>query len=192
MQPVELPSLRSLLPQRTFLGPVANSDTLALVMPVPAEPCRTTAPVCLVPPAPINTHQPGVATSLLYSGSQFRGYQKSKGNAYEVEVSVQVKFQARNTSLKYDYNVICVCKTSFVTSATTLATYSFLLTSESVQSSLLSRSNPFIRYWKLCLNLFFFSSPACVYGRFLLVWIPEDQRSDWGKLWNQVRYIKTD
>lgn len=70
-------------------GPVAKGDTLALIMPVPAERCHTTASACLVPPAPINTHQPGVATSLLYSGSQFRGYQKSKGNAYEVEVAVQ-------------------------------------------------------------------------------------------------------
>ncbi|XP_032823031.1 glucose-induced degradation protein 4 homolog [Petromyzon marinus] len=40
----------------------------------------------LVPPPPINTHQPGVNTSLLYSGSKFRGFQKSKGNAYDVEV----------------------------------------------------------------------------------------------------------
>lgn len=76
-----------------LLGPVAQSDTLALIMPVPAERCHTAASACLVPPAPINTHQPGVTTSLLYSGSQFRGYQKSKGNAYEVEVAVQVNFQ---------------------------------------------------------------------------------------------------
>lgn len=76
-----------------FHGPVAKGDTLTLIMPVPAERCHTTASACLVPPAPINTHQPGVATSSLYSGSQFRGYQKSKGNAYEVEVAVQVNFQ---------------------------------------------------------------------------------------------------
>lgn len=76
-------------------GPVAKGDTLALIMPVPAERCHTAASACLVPPAPINTHQPGVATSLLYSGSQFRGYQKSKGNAYEVEVAVQVNFQTQ-------------------------------------------------------------------------------------------------
>lgn len=76
------------------LGPVANGDPLAaLIMPVPAERCHSAASACLVPPAPINTHQPGVATSLLYSGSQFRGYQKSKGNAYDVEVVVQVKLQ---------------------------------------------------------------------------------------------------
>uniref|UniRef100_A0A3Q3W142 Uncharacterized protein n=1 Tax=Mola mola TaxID=94237 RepID=A0A3Q3W142_MOLML len=40
--------------------------------------------------SPINTHQPGVATSLLNSGSQFRGYQRSKGNSYDVEVVLQV------------------------------------------------------------------------------------------------------
>ncbi|XP_009562854.2 glucose-induced degradation protein 4 homolog [Cuculus canorus] len=43
----------------------------------------------LVPPPPINTAQPGVATSLLYSGAKFRGQQRSKGNAYEVEVVMQ-------------------------------------------------------------------------------------------------------
>lgn len=74
---------------------VADRDTLALIMPVRAQCCTTTGSACpssasLVPPAPINTHQPGVATSLLYSGSQFRGYQKSKGNSYDVEVVLQV------------------------------------------------------------------------------------------------------
>lgn len=44
----------------------------------------------LIPPPPINTQQPGVVTSLLYSGSKFRGYQKSKGNSYDVEVVLQV------------------------------------------------------------------------------------------------------
>lgn len=44
----------------------------------------------LIPPPPINTQQPGVITSLLYSGSKFRGYQKSKGNSYDVEVVLQV------------------------------------------------------------------------------------------------------
>uniref|UniRef100_A0A7N4PZ77 GID complex subunit 4 homolog n=1 Tax=Sarcophilus harrisii TaxID=9305 RepID=A0A7N4PZ77_SARHA len=43
----------------------------------------------LIPPPPINTQQPGVATSLLYSGSKFRGHQKSKGNSYDVEVVLQ-------------------------------------------------------------------------------------------------------
>ncbi|KAM7386799.1 hypothetical protein PAMA_009429 [Pampus argenteus] len=73
---------------------VADGDTLALIMPVRAECCSTTGSACLssaslTPPAPINTHQPGVATSLLYSGSQFLGYQKSKGNSYDVEVVLQ-------------------------------------------------------------------------------------------------------
>lgn len=44
----------------------------------------------LIPPPPINTQQPGVVTSLLYSGSKFRGHQKSKGNSYDVEVVLQV------------------------------------------------------------------------------------------------------
>ncbi|KAM4716467.1 glucose-induced degradation protein 4 homolog isoform 2-T2 [Anableps anableps] len=66
----------------------------ALIMPIRAE-CRCLAGVacpssaCLVPPAPINTYQPGVATSLLYSGAQYRGYQRSKGNSYDVEVVLQ-------------------------------------------------------------------------------------------------------
>uniref|UniRef100_A0A7M4G1K7 GID complex subunit 4 homolog n=1 Tax=Crocodylus porosus TaxID=8502 RepID=A0A7M4G1K7_CROPO len=33
--------------------------------------------------------RPGVATSLLYSGAKFRGQQRSKGNAYDVEVVMQ-------------------------------------------------------------------------------------------------------
>lgn len=79
----------------TFMT-VASCDSTVLVMPVRTECCTTTVPASssstsLIPPAPINTHQPGVATSLLYGGSQFRGYQKSKGNAYDVEVVLQVK-----------------------------------------------------------------------------------------------------
>jgi len=41
------------------------------------------------PPAPANTLQPGVTTSLLYSGSKFTGHQKSKGNSYDVVVNLQ-------------------------------------------------------------------------------------------------------
>lgn len=41
------------------------------------------------PPPPKNCQQPGVARSLLYSGSKFQGYQKSKGNCYDVEVELQ-------------------------------------------------------------------------------------------------------
>ena len=44
------------------------------------------------PPLPANSVQAGVATSLLYSGSKFRGSQKSKGNCYDVEVILQVPF----------------------------------------------------------------------------------------------------
>uniref|UniRef100_A0A3Q2DN49 GID complex subunit 4 homolog n=1 Tax=Cyprinodon variegatus TaxID=28743 RepID=A0A3Q2DN49_CYPVA len=63
-------------------------------MPVRAECCCPTgaacpSSACLVPPAPINTHQPGVFTSLLCSGAQYRGYQRSKGNSYDVEVVLQ-------------------------------------------------------------------------------------------------------
>ncbi|XP_027898682.1 glucose-induced degradation protein 4 homolog isoform X1 [Xiphophorus couchianus] len=73
---------------------VADGVSLALVMPVRAE-CHCLAgaacpsSACLVPPAPINTQQPGVATSLLYSGAQYKGYQRSKGNSYDVEVVLQ-------------------------------------------------------------------------------------------------------
>ncbi|XP_069036842.1 glucose-induced degradation protein 4 homolog isoform X2 [Lepisosteus oculatus] len=63
-------------------------------MPVRTECCSTAcaafiASASLIPPPPINTQQPGVATSLLYSGSKFRGHQKSKGNSYDVEVVLQ-------------------------------------------------------------------------------------------------------
>lgn len=65
-------------------------------MPVPAgylsdSPAAAfTSSASLIPPPPINTQQPGVVTSLLYSGSKFRGHQKSKGNSYDVEVVLQV------------------------------------------------------------------------------------------------------
>ena len=36
------------------------------------------------------TKQPGLSTSLLYSGSKFVGSQKSKGNSYDVEIILQV------------------------------------------------------------------------------------------------------
>lgn len=44
----------------------------------------------LDPPPPANSEQPGVQTTLLYSGSKFQGHQKSKGNCYDVEVVMQV------------------------------------------------------------------------------------------------------
>lgn len=81
--------------RRRFLSPPP-----ALAPGDPAMPVRTECPppagasvasaASLIPPPPINTQQPGVATSLLYSGSKFRGHQKSKGNSYDVEVVLQV------------------------------------------------------------------------------------------------------
>lgn len=72
-------------------------------MPVRTERCLASSAACvssasLVPPPPINTQQPGVATSLLYSGSQFRGHQKSKGNSYDVDVVLQVTVSTVFTS----------------------------------------------------------------------------------------------
>lgn len=70
-------------------------------MPVPAgylsdSPAAAFASsASLIPPPPINTRQPGVVTSLLYSGSKFRGHQKSKGNSYDVEVVLQVRLIRR-------------------------------------------------------------------------------------------------
>ncbi|CAL8305715.1 unnamed protein product [Merluccius merluccius] len=79
---------------RNQLEEVLHHHAFITTMPVRAERCRRTVwasstPDSLTPPAPINTSQPGVATTLLYSGSQFRGYQKSKGNSYDVEVILQ-------------------------------------------------------------------------------------------------------
>ena len=52
--------------------------------------------VDIVPPPPNNSKQLGVTKSLLYNGSKFRGSQKSKGNAYEVEVVLQVSKASRS------------------------------------------------------------------------------------------------
>lgn len=41
------------------------------------------------PPPPANYGIPGVVKTLLYNGSRFKGYQKSKGNSYDVEVVLQ-------------------------------------------------------------------------------------------------------
>uniref|UniRef100_A0A8C9EVV1 GID complex subunit 4 homolog n=1 Tax=Pavo cristatus TaxID=9049 RepID=A0A8C9EVV1_PAVCR len=83
-------------------GREGSGARAAAPMPVRSERCRAggaagtassapsgAASSSLVPPPPINTAQPGVATSLLYSGAKFRGQQRSKGNAYEVEVVMQ-------------------------------------------------------------------------------------------------------
>lgn len=50
--------------------------------------------VDITPPPPANSKQPGVTKSLLYNGSKFQGFQKSKGNSYEVEVVLQVRIRA--------------------------------------------------------------------------------------------------
>lgn len=56
-----------------------------------SSPPKETMPVRvdIVPPPPNNSKQLGVTKSLLYNGSKFRGFQKSKGNSYEVEVVLQ-------------------------------------------------------------------------------------------------------
>lgn len=46
----------------------------------------------LDPPPPANSKLDGVNTSLLYNGSKFKGHQKSRGNEYDVEVTLQVGF----------------------------------------------------------------------------------------------------
>lgn len=48
--------------------------------------------VDITPRPPANSKQLGVTGSILYSGSKFQGYQRSKGNSYEVEVVLQVCF----------------------------------------------------------------------------------------------------
>lgn len=51
-------------------------------MPVPRED--------ITPPLREHSKQLGVCKSFLYNGSKFRGFQRSKGNSYEVEVVLQV------------------------------------------------------------------------------------------------------
>lgn len=69
----------------SLVGPklqkLTNLDLNALKMP---------GVVDVYPLPPQNCCQPGVARSLLYSGSRFQGHQKSKGNRYDVEVELQV------------------------------------------------------------------------------------------------------
>uniref|UniRef100_A0A182YR76 Uncharacterized protein n=1 Tax=Anopheles stephensi TaxID=30069 RepID=A0A182YR76_ANOST len=66
-------------PEQEAAARYPNRDT-AEIMPVRVD---------IVPPPPNNSKQLGVTKSLLYNGSKFRGSQKSKGNAYEVEVVLQ-------------------------------------------------------------------------------------------------------
>lgn len=81
---------------RTAVDRGWSSACEAGAMPVPAgylsefPAAAFASSASLIPLPPINTHQPGVVTSLLYSGSKFRGHQKSKGNSYDVEVVLQV------------------------------------------------------------------------------------------------------
>lgn len=80
---------RRFLPPPPALAPGDPAMPVRTECPPPAGASATSA-ASLIPPPPINTQQPGVATSLLYSGSKFRGHQKSKGNSYDVEVVLQV------------------------------------------------------------------------------------------------------
>lgn len=52
-------------------------------------PSITVKPEPLLPPLPLNRNVRNVISSLLYSGSKFKGHQKSKGNCYDVEVLIQ-------------------------------------------------------------------------------------------------------
>lgn len=67
--------------------PTPGSSSIRQGSP-PKEPTMPVR-VDIVPPPPNNSKQLGVTKSLLYNGSKFRGYQKSKGNSYEVEVVLQ-------------------------------------------------------------------------------------------------------
>ena len=65
----------------------------------------------------IKPKQPGVAPSLLHSGSTFRGQQRSQGNSYQVDVVLQVGLllflhvlTVGNTELVAFINVkFCIC-----------------------------------------------------------------------------------
>lgn len=58
-------------------------------MPVPREVTEI--------PLRNGSKQIGINKTLLYNGSCFKGYQKSKGNSYEVEVVLQVSVQVRSS-----------------------------------------------------------------------------------------------
>ena len=71
-------------------------------------PVRVTCPpmdVVPPPPPPAKSKQPGVSRSLLYNGSKFKGHQKSKGNQYDVEVILQVKYFPLKMSLIFQYKI---------------------------------------------------------------------------------------
>lgn len=71
----------------SFLSLQLESDSSFFLMLKWIMPVR----VDITPPPPANSKQPGITKSLLYNGSKFKGYQKSKGNSYDVEVVLQVR-----------------------------------------------------------------------------------------------------
>lgn len=76
----EQQQVQQLLPEEPTPGSIRQGSPPKETMPVRVD---------IVPPPPNNSKQLGVTKSLLYNGSKFRGFQKSKGNSYEVEVVLQ-------------------------------------------------------------------------------------------------------
>lgn len=81
------------------------------------------------PPVPADSCQTGVIRSLLYNGSRFKGYQKSKGKSYDVEVILQYVDEAKSylcgyltiTGLTDEYHTL----TTFFTGEIISADYPF-------------------------------------------------------------------
>lgn len=76
----EQQQVQQLQPEEPTPGSIRQGTPPKETMPVRVD---------IVPPPPNNSKQLGVTKSLLYNGSKFRGFQKSKGNSYEVEVVLQ-------------------------------------------------------------------------------------------------------
>lgn len=76
----EQQQVQQLQPEEPTPGSIRQGSPPKETMPVRVD---------IVPPPPNNSKQLGVTKSLLYNGSKFRGFQKSKGNSYEVEVVLQ-------------------------------------------------------------------------------------------------------
>ncbi|XP_047737307.1 glucose-induced degradation protein 4 homolog isoform X1 [Hyalella azteca] len=82
------------------------------------------------PPIPANSAQPGVVTSQLFNGSKFKGFQKSKGKSYDVEVILQFVDEAKSylcgyltiTGLTDEYHTL----TTFFEGEIVSADYPFL------------------------------------------------------------------
>lgn len=51
----------------------------------------------LTPPGCSSSKQLGVTKTLIYNGSKFKGFQKSKGNSYDVEVALKVSGKFRKS-----------------------------------------------------------------------------------------------